>query len=90
MTVSQNYYRYRLELVSGRIERLRDHIDRAWQTVNSLEISGNAAADPAPLPTLRAAQIAAASAIAGRLEEHARRLQIALEALEAELDDGRY
>lgn len=84
MTVSRTYYAQRAAIISARIERLRTHVEQAWLRVQDQETQ------PPPVQTLLAtpraheAQLAAASLMADRLEEHARRLHVALEALRAE------
>ena len=81
MSPIEQYYAQRIELVEVRLARLQQNIDRAW--ARSAQPSNANAARLA-----RAMQVAAAEAMAATLEEHARKLRIALAALHAECETG--
>jgi hypothetical protein len=82
MSVSHTYYGQRVTIIQGRIERLRSHVERAWNMVRYLE-----AQEAATQPRAQQARIVAASMMADRLEEHVKRLHIARNALLAEIDE---
>ena len=84
----KQYYLEREATLSNKLERLRGQIERAWLAVRDLEERSERTSEHGAPPsgTVRAAQIAAAGAMAGRLEDQARRLQIGISALQAERD----
>jgi hypothetical protein len=87
MSVSHTYYGQRVTIIQGRIERLRSHVERAWNMVRYLEASAQTAQEAATQPRAQQARIVAASMMADRLEEHVKRLHIARNALLAEIDE---
>lgn len=76
------FFQARLAVLSGRLSALTPSVDRAHQSVRRLEteqVSAGAAAGA------RAAQLAAARAMAATLEERRRQVEVAISALQGEL-----
>jgi hypothetical protein len=79
----KHYIRKRFEVLNQRLIALTPHIDRAWESVETLE------SDPVPTGVTsiaRAARISSVRSMAVALEERQRRLRIAQSALRAEFE----
>jgi hypothetical protein len=77
---AESYFQQRLTLLEGRLNALRPHILRAHRTREGMQLANEN-------ERLRAARVAAASAMASSLEAHERKLLIAQRVLRAELNN---
>lgn len=86
--MSYAHYQHRYDLLTARLTTLAPRLDRVRQSVQRLEAEEvPAGATANATAAARAAQLSAARSMASTLAERERQIQVAIEALRAEMDD---